>query len=215
MSRSAELHQERRPRPTRPAGRARPLALAVGLAVGLGVGLDLGLPAGLPVGPQIATAEPVTAAPVRDVVAPTSGIVAPVLDIQFAETDLKREARVEKRPTSVKVTLDSTVLFAKDSARIRPGAANRLHEVASDLKAKGPGTVGIVGYTDDLGTAAHGLALSRRRARAVAGVLRRDLPAAGYSYAVVGKGEADPAVPNTSEANRRINRRVVVTYQQR
>jgi outer membrane protein OmpA-like peptidoglycan-associated protein len=217
MSRSAELDQERRPRPTRRAGLARPLALVVGLpaglAVGLPAGLGVGLPAGLPVAPLIAAAEPVTPAPVLDVVAPVSGIIAPVLDIQFADSDLRREARVEKRPKSVKVTLDSTVLFAKDSARIRPGAAKRLHEVAADLKAEGPGAIRIVGYTDDLGTAAHGLALSRRRARAVADVLRRDLPAAGYAYTVVGKGEADPAVPNKSEANRRINRRVVVTYQ--
>jgi outer membrane protein OmpA-like peptidoglycan-associated protein len=187
------------------------LASAAGLAVGLGVGV----PAGLPASSLIASAEPVTPAPVQDVVAPTSGIVAPVLDIQFAEADLKREARVEKKPASVKVTLDSTVLFAKDSARIRPSAANRLHEVAADLRARGPGAVRIVGYTDDLGTAAHGLDLSRRRARAVAGVLRRDLPTAGYPFTVRGKGEADPAVPNTSEANRRINRRVVVTYQRR
>jgi len=170
---------------------------------------------GLTAAPQIAAGEPVAPAPVRDVVPPTSGISAPVLDIQFAETDLKREARVEKKPQSVKVTLDSTVLFAKDSARIRPSAANRLHDVASELRAKGPGAVRIVGYTDDLGTAAHGLDLSRRRARAVAGMLRRDLSAANYPFTVAGRGEADPAVPNTSERNRRINRRVVVTYQVR
>jgi outer membrane protein OmpA-like peptidoglycan-associated protein len=29
---------------------------------------------------------------------------------------------------------------------------------------------------------------------------------------VVGKGEADPAVPNNSERNRRLNRRVEITF---
>lgn len=187
---------------------ARRLAVAPWTAV-----LVLGL--GMSALPQAASADPSDSAPVQDVVAPTSGIVAPVLDIQLATSDLKREARVEKTPRNVKVTLDATVLFAKDKAAIRPGAARRLHEVAADLKSEGPGRVRIVGYTDDLGTAAHGLDLSRRRARAVAAVLRRTLPETGYAFTVVGKGEADPAVPNNSEHNRRINRRVVITYQAR
>ena len=44
-------------------------------------------------------------------------------------------------------------------------------------------------------------------------MLRRSLPAGEFEMTVVGKGEADPAVPNTSDANRRVNRRVVVLYQ--
>lgn len=144
---------------------------------------------------------------------PVRTIVAPVLDITFADADLKRETRVERAPRKVTVTLDATVLFGKDSAKIRKGAARRLTEASNELKQRGPGSLTIVGYTDDLGSAAHGLDLSRRRARAVAGVLRRDLPESSYRYRVVGRGEADPAVPNTSERNRRVNRRVVITYQ--
>ena len=34
-----------------------------------------------------------------------------------------------------------------------------------------------------------------------------------FPFTVVGKGEADPAVPNKDEASRRINRRVVVIYE--
>jgi outer membrane protein OmpA-like peptidoglycan-associated protein len=152
-----------------------------------------------------------SAAPSRDT-APVLDIVAPVLDITFATADLKREARVEKKPKQVKVTLDSTVLFAKDSPRINAAARSRLRDVGSELKSEGPGSVTITGYTDDLGTAAHGLTLSRRRAAAVAQELRGSLPAGGFPFTVVGKGEADPAVPNASEANRRINRRVVILY---
>lgn len=54
---------------------------------------------------------------------------------------------------------------------------------------------------------------SDRGAQAVAAVLRRSLPAPSYPFVVVGRGESDPAVPNTSEKNRRINRRVVITQQ--
>jgi outer membrane protein OmpA-like peptidoglycan-associated protein len=143
---------------------------------------------------------------------PVLDIVAPVLDIQFGESDLKREARVEQLPQQTRITLDSTILFAKDSARINGRARGRLGEVARQLKAKGAGSVSVTGYTDDLGSAAHGQTLSQQRAAAVAKVLRRDLPAASFGFTVVGKGEADPAVPNTNEANRRTNRRVVLLY---
>lgn len=144
--------------------------------------------------------------------APVRGIIAPVRDISVNTTDLKGGARVEESPDRVDVRLDSTVLFAKDRAQLLPGARARLTQVAGRLKAKGPGAVRIVGYTDDLGSAQHGLVLSRERARAVAGALRPRLPSGDYRFTVQGRGEADPAVPNDSEAHRRVNRRVELTY---
>ena len=147
--------------------------------------------------------------------APVAAVDAPVVDIEFSTADLEREVRVDQSSRSVRVTLDARVLFGKDSASVRSGAARRLNAVASTLASRGAGRVRIVGYTDDLGSAQHGRDLSRRRARAVAAVLRRDLPASSYSFAVVGQGEADPVVPNTSESNRKLNRRVVVTYRPR
>ena len=112
----------------------------------------------------------------------------------------------------MKVRLSSEVLFPKDSARLRASARGRLIELADVLGRRGPGRVAIVGYTDDLGTAQPGLALSRRRAAAVAQVLRPQLDKADYPFRVSGRGEADPAVPNTSEKNRKLNRRVELTY---
>ena len=144
--------------------------------------------------------------------APVRGIIAPVRDISVNTTDLKGGARVEEAPDRVDVRLDSTVLFAKDRARLLPGARARLTQVAGRLEAKGPGAVRIVGYTDDLGSAQHGLVLSRERAQAVAGALRPKLPSGDYGFTVQGRGEADPAVPNDSEAHRRVNRRVELTY---
>jgi outer membrane protein OmpA-like peptidoglycan-associated protein len=154
-------------------------------------------------------------APVRPIKAPVRAIVAPVLDISFGEADLRRTARVDRTPRRTTITLDSTVLFAKDSPTINPRARGRLREVGRQLKDSGAGSVKITGYTDDLGTQAHGLTLSRQRARAVAKVLRTSLPASSFRFTVRGLGEARPAVPNTSEHNRKINRRVVVVYQKR
>lgn len=156
---------------------------------------------------------PASAAPVP--VAPVVPIVAPVLDIVFSDADLKRTTRVDRGPRSTRITLDSTVFFAKDSPKINDVARGRLDDVAASLKEAGPGRLSVTGYTDDLGSAAHGLTLSRQRAQAVGKVLRRDLPAADYPFSVKGKGEADPAVANTSEHNRRINRRVVIVYTRR
>lgn len=139
-------------------------------------------------------------------------IVAPVLDIETGISDLQGAARVEESQKEIKVRLSSSVLFAKDSPKLQSGALERLGEVGDQLRQKGPGTVKIVGYTDDLGSAEHGRVLSLRRAQAVATFLRKKLSKADFPFTVAGRGEADPAVPNDSEANRQKNRRVELTY---
>jgi outer membrane protein OmpA-like peptidoglycan-associated protein len=55
-------------------------------------------------------------------------IVAPVLDIETGTADLGRRARVERQGKKITVTLDATVLFAKDSARLNAKARARLNE---------------------------------------------------------------------------------------
>ncbi len=177
--------------------------------------LALGLVVAGTLVPLPASAAPGPVAPVVPVVAPVVPIVAPVLDIVFSDADLERTARVDQGPRRTKITLDSTVLFARDSPKINRRARGRLEDVADQLKQSGPGRLTITGYTDDLGSKAHGLVLSRQRAAAVADVLRDDLPRADYSFTTKGRGESDPAVPNTSEHNRRINRRVVIVYTRR
>jgi outer membrane protein OmpA-like peptidoglycan-associated protein len=105
----------------------------------------------------------------------------------------------------------ANVLFDTDQYRIRPDAGAALHLIADRIRSTAPRRHLLVeGHTDDRGTAAHGLVLSRQRARAVADWLGRH----GLDRARIrtrGYGEADPVVPNTSAANRQRNRRVVVT----
>jgi outer membrane protein OmpA-like peptidoglycan-associated protein len=146
--------------------------------------------------------------------APALGDVstAPVLTTISGTEVLKGALRDEEGPDSVRLTLDSTVLFGKDSAALTARADAVLARVAARLERGGPGKLAIVGYTDDLGSAAHGLALSRARAQAVQHALAPALPAAGYPTTVTGKGESDPLVPNRDEASRRRNRRVEITY---
>ena len=163
--------------------------------------------------PGMAAADPQPSAPVLDVRAPVQPVTAPVLDIVTSVSDTGHEVIVDQSARRVRVTLDATVLFGKDSAVVRPGGAEPVEQAVATIRLRGSGRVRIVGYTDDLGSAEHGLVLSRRRAAAVALIVGRELPAARYPLVAVGKGEDDPAAPNTSEANRRRNRRVVITYE--
>jgi outer membrane protein OmpA-like peptidoglycan-associated protein len=180
-------------------GRAALRLAAIGLAIGLAAATVIGAPA-LP-------AHADDRAPVRE-------IVAPVVDIAFGEADLKQLERVEKSKRRTTITLSSTVLSRKYSDMITAAARERLARVAGDLTGQVPGSVRITGYTDDLGSRAHGKDLSQRRAKAVGNVLRRDLVEHDHPFTLVGKGEDDPAVPNTSEANRKKNWRVVIVFDQ-
>lgn len=143
--------------------------------------------------------------------APIMEITAPVVDIQFGMSTLDGRVAVEERKSGSTARLDSTVLFGKDSAQLRPAARKVIDALARELQHGGPGKITVTGYTDDLGSAAHGLKLSKQRAAAVAGRLQKSLGPDWPKIKVVGKGEADPAVPNKNEKNRKLNRRVIVT----
>ncbi|WP_130866251.1 OmpA family protein [Acidipropionibacterium timonense] len=137
--------------------------------------------------------------------------VSPLILTTGEVSDARRE-RVTKGTT--KIDLDSSVLFDKDSDVIKPAGRAVIDRAAKELVArKVTGRVEVTGYTDNLGTAEHGLDLSRRRAAAVAKVLGPQLPKGG-TLVTAGKGEADPVASNDTEAGRRLNRRVTITVKE-
>lgn len=82
-----------------------------------------------------------------------------------------------------------------------------LDRLAAFLQANPALKVEIAGHTDDKGDAAANLLLSQKRAQAVVTYLTK----AGVEAArirAVGYGKAHPLVPNTSDENRRQNRRI-------
>lgn len=167
-----------------------------------------------------AAASPRPALPARTLPPGPFGVPAsfPTVDLRSRTVSLVPVTRdlgdaAEERPSerAYDVRLNANVLFAKDSAVIRPQVSSRLSQIAAELKKRGPGTVTITGYTDDLGSEEHGLVLSRSRAAAVRAVLEPQLP--GYRITSIGKGEADPLVPNENEASRARNRRVEIHYE--
>ncbi len=113
---------------------------------------------------------------------------------------------------SVSYVAPGDVLFDTEKATIRPDAAKALHAIALKIKASAPtAKLRVEGHTDDRGDETYGLRLSERRAQAVATYL---IKVEGFQAARIttkGFGESAPAVPNTSDANRQKNRRVVIT----
>ncbi len=109
------------------------------------------------------------------------------------------------------VVLPSDVLFGLDSAQLSPETQNALSDLAQQIKtAHITGQIQVNGYTDNLGSAAHGLDLSRQRALAVAQALQAALGASPVTLLPQGFGDADPIADNGTEQGRARNRRVTI-----
>jgi outer membrane protein OmpA-like peptidoglycan-associated protein len=106
--------------------------------------------------------------------------------------------------------MDEQVLFATDSAVLRPGAVEKLRALADYLRAEPGVRVAIEGHTDSRGTDAHNQALSLRRADAVRAAFD-DLGVTRARFTVDGKGESQPIASNATPEGMRQNRRVEIT----
>jgi outer membrane protein OmpA-like peptidoglycan-associated protein len=130
----------------------------------------------------------------------------------------KQEAalREELADTGIEVVRDGDnlllvmpgdITFATNSAAISPNFNPVLQDVALVVNEYEKTVLLIKGHTDDTGTEQYNQMLSERRANAVKNLM--------IAYGVnsqrittVGLGEYQPKVPNTSETNRQLNRRV-------
>ncbi|MFJ4919713.1 OmpA family protein [Streptomyces sp. NPDC088725] len=137
---------------------------------------------------------------------------AKVLDIVSVVESEGGEERREDTSDSVKFALQAEVLFSKDSAKLSPDANSRISAIANEAKKQGATTIRVFGFTDNLGSSAHGDILSRQRADAVHGVLQQQLSSAGITYEIRGYGEDYPIADNSSEEGRKKNRRVEVSF---
>lgn len=102
------------------------------------------------------------------------------------------------------------VLFQTGSAVLRPAATDRLTALAGYLRSHPRQQVRIDGFTDNVGTAASNVALSRARADSVAHALS-EMGVNAARLSLFGHGEAQPVASNASAAGRQLNRRVEVT----
>src|SRR5690348_11013000 len=99
------------------------------------------------------------------------------------------------------------VTFENNSATLTPQGLGVVANIAGILTSHPTVKIRIEGHTDSRGSDASNLALSQARAVAVLNALKAQGIAADRMSAV-GFGERRPKVPDTSAANRAINRRV-------
>ena len=118
-------------------------------------------------------------------------------------------AKVERVGEGILVTFDTGLLFGLDSAVVRPAAQTNLRNLAANLDKYPDTDLLIVGHTDSTGTESYNLALSRRRAMAVADYLAAQ-GVARTRLKMDGRGELEPVASNATEDGRQQNRRVEV-----
>lgn len=102
------------------------------------------------------------------------------------------------------------LVFASGAATLSEGDYPSLAAVAAWLQANPDGTIALVGHTDASGSLAANVALSERRAKAVAEVLVRTYGADSARVSAKGVGFLAPRATNQTEDGRQKNRRVEV-----
>ena len=137
------------------------------------------------------------------------GLIGQQLDKQAAELqrDLGGGIGVVNTGRELVVTMPQDVLFATDSAVLRPDLRRDLNTLAASLLRYPNTRVEVVGHTDNTGDAGYNQNLSQARANAAAAVLLgAGVPAS--RIVAYGRGEDDPIASNLSAEGRRLNRRV-------
>jgi len=116
------------------------------------------------------------------------------------------DAEVVRDGDKIYVALPSGILFDVGKDVLKPAAKDSLAKAAATLK-KSETDIIVQGHTDATGSNSINQPLSERRAGHVRDFLvNNGVPASRLSS--VGYGSSRPAVPNDSEANRALNRRV-------
>lgn len=109
------------------------------------------------------------------------------------------------------VTISGDVTFDPGSATLSAQADAVLASVVEQVgRYPSGGTMEVTGHTDDVLDDASNQTLSEQRAQAVAQRLGQLTSLSAWTQTVSGKGESAPRVPNDSDENRQLNRRVEV-----
>lgn len=132
-----------------------------------------------------------------------------VEDLVFRIEYLEKDDTLSLSNSSMTFGLQSTLLFSTDSAELSPKAGKELGLLAEKIASARPREpVEINGYTDNRGSAKHGLTLSDARADAIKKVMRKKAP--GVKFEANGFGEKDPVANNGTPEGRKQNRRVEI-----
>ena len=138
--------------------------------------------------------------------------IAELKGMQSKMVVVKADEMTEKIQLAGRVALYS-LLFDTDKAELRAESKPTLAEIAKMLKAQPKMRLLVVGHTDSVGGFDSNLALSRRRAEAVAAALVKDYGVAAGRLVGNGVASLAPVASNASEEGRAKNRRVELVLQ--
>lgn len=109
------------------------------------------------------------------------------------------------------MVLPNEVLFDFDKSVLKPQGMAAIDSLISEIRAHTLDHLVIEGHTCDLGSHDYNMDLSQRRANSVrAYMIEQGID--GSRITTEAYGETRPAAPNTSEANRKLNRRAVIRF---
>ena len=131
-------------------------------------------------------------------------VIGNYMDRQAAEMEQDLEgARIERIGEGIKITFDSGILFAFNSANLESEARRNLTNLATILNKYDDTDILLEGHTDSDGAADYNHGLSRRRAQSGLEVLATRFTVKGY-------GEEQPIATNDTPEGKAQNRRVEV-----
>ncbi len=115
--------------------------------------------------------------------------------------------------TSAGHTIVNGILFDTGKADVKPESAPALDEVVKLLQQDSAIKFYVVGHTDNVGSLAANLDLSKRRAAAVVQAIVAEYPPAASRLTSFGNGPYAPISSNDTEDGRTLNRRVELVKQ--
>lgn len=135
------------------------------------------------------------------------------LEIEMRDVLADWEAAFVRRDGDiVAISLKTDPGFATGSSAVQPEFYTELDQIAQ-IMVKYPQTaITVEGHTDNTGSDAYNLLLSKRRANRIKHhLVQRGVPT--QRITVVGVGESRPAATNTTALGRQMNRRVEILIQ--
>ncbi|NYS24893.1 OmpA family protein [Rhodobacteraceae bacterium 2376] len=138
-------------------------------------------------------------------------VVGHSMDQQAAELRRQLGSDVNIRTTGEEIilTMPQDILFAVDSAVVRPDLQSDLRIIARNLIDNPDSQIFVVGHTDNTGSAEYNQGLSERRAGSVAAVLR-NAGVPSHRVNAIGRGLTQPIADNSTAQGRAQNRRVEI-----
>lgn len=142
--------------------------------------------------------------------ATAKGYMPKSLNFQPLATDLDHPFTVRAQLTPIdakQVVVLNNIFFDTDKFDLKSESREELAIVVDLMKTNAGMVIEISGHTDNQGAADYNVKLSESRAKSVVNYLvAAGVPAARLKFK--GYGASQPAVPNDTEANRALNRRI-------